>query len=62
MDWAALAQQWIKMKESIPARAAPAAPLLPPVGDKSDPALKDKGEEPMDMETDDKEPGKLKCD
>lgn len=62
VDWAALAQQWIKMKESVPPAAVPAvavAPPLPPVESKPDVNSKDKGEAPMDMDTDDKEPGKL---
>lgn len=59
VDWAALAQQWIQMKESIPANAvqATAAPLPLPVDSKSECSTKDKGEAPMDVENDEKETG-----
>lgn len=46
------------MKESIPVAVPSAAPPPPPVENKTDIGTnKDKGEAPMDMETDEKEPG-----
>ncbi|CAG2052994.1 unnamed protein product [Timema podura] len=56
VDWAALAQQWIQMKETCPGDAVPPAPPPPPFGDK--PLDKkdmegEGGEAPMDMDTKD---------
>lgn len=57
VDWAALAQQWIQMKETHPSDHIPPAPPPPPIGDKIESGEKKKdsevegGEAPMDMDT-----------
>ncbi|XP_063241203.1 arginine/serine-rich protein PNISR isoform X5 [Bacillus rossius redtenbacheri] len=53
VDWAALAQQWIQMKETCPVDQVPPAPPPPVIGDTSAPkkgAGSEAGEAPMDME------------
>lgn len=46
------------MKESIPATATPSVPPPSVMGEcKPDSSTKDKGEAPMDVENDEKEPG-----
>ncbi|XP_059617775.1 arginine/serine-rich protein PNISR [Phlebotomus argentipes] len=46
VDWAALAQQWIQMKETCPAAEMPAAPPPPPLT-RSD--FEEQGEAPMEV-------------
>jgi hypothetical protein len=58
VDWAALAQQWIQMKETLPSDQIPPAPPPPPIGDKNSAEKKkdldvEGGEAPMDMDTKD---------
>ncbi|XP_077291382.1 uncharacterized protein LOC143914873 isoform X2 [Arctopsyche grandis] len=50
VDWAALAQQWIQMKESCPATPVPPAPLAPPPPIISVPVGEEGGEAPMEVE------------
>lgn len=50
VDWAALAQQWIKMKETV-VPPAPPPPTINPIYSASDGS----GEAPMDMDTKDDE-------
>lgn len=50
MDWAALAQQWIKMKETV-VPPAPPPPTINPIYSANDGS----GEAPMDMDTKDDE-------
>ncbi|EDS28013.1 conserved hypothetical protein [Culex quinquefasciatus] len=58
VDWAALAQQWIQMKETLPPEMVPAAPPPPPVisWNQSPPAaatletIDEQGEAPMEVE------------
>uniref|UniRef100_A0A8D8HSS2 Arginine/serine-rich protein PNISR n=1 Tax=Culex pipiens TaxID=7175 RepID=A0A8D8HSS2_CULPI len=58
VDWAALAQQWIQMKETLPPEMVPAAPPPPPVisWNRSPPAaapletIDEQGEAPMEVE------------
>ncbi|KAJ9592656.1 hypothetical protein L9F63_015671, partial [Diploptera punctata] len=56
VDWAALAQQWIQMKETLPSDQVPPAPPPPPIGEKGSGEKKkdsdvEGGEAPMDMDT-----------
>lgn len=51
VDWAQLAQQWIKMKETYPPEQVPPAPPPPPM--KPDNADIEGGEAPMEMDTKD---------
>ncbi|GLH00654.1 Uncharacterized protein GBIM_06968 [Gryllus bimaculatus] len=56
VDWAALAQQWIQMKETHPNEQIPPAPPPPPLGDTRITSEKKKdevegGEAPMDMDS-----------
>jgi len=63
VDWAALAQQWIQMKETLPAHQIPPAPPPPPppppapdkvgCGEKKRDLGLEGGEAPMDMDTKD---------
>lgn len=53
VDWATLAQQWIRMKETLPVDQVPPAP--PPPSIKAD---IEAGEAPMDMSKDDGSPGR----
>lgn len=48
VDWATLAQQWIKMKETFPVDQVPPAPPPPSIKDDIE-----AGEAPMDMSKDD---------
>lgn len=50
VDWAALAAQWIYMKETCPYEGMPEAPPPPKIS-KSD--FEEKGEAPMEVEKDD---------
>lgn len=51
VDWAALAQQWIMMKETAPPDQIPQAPPPPNIGNKKD-VIDEGGEAPMDVEND----------
>lgn len=55
MDWASLAQEWIKMKEVTSVAAVPPPPPISSNQNRSE-KNEDKGEAPMDMDTDDKGP------
>uniref|UniRef100_A0A1B6C1L6 Uncharacterized protein n=1 Tax=Clastoptera arizonana TaxID=38151 RepID=A0A1B6C1L6_9HEMI len=55
VDWASLAQQWIKMKETFPAEQVPPAPPPPPIRSEEVPDIEG-GEAPMDMSKDDAAP------
>lgn len=55
VDWASLAQQWIKMKETFPAEQVPPAPPPPPIKPEDNNDIEG-GEAPMDMSKDEAEP------
>lgn len=49
VDWACLAQQWIQMKETVPATECPPPPIL------SNKDFEEKGEAPMEVEKDEED-------
>lgn len=51
VDWAALAQQWIMMKETVPPDQMPQAPPPPSIAGKKE-VVDEGGEAPMDVEND----------
>ncbi|XP_055684075.1 arginine/serine-rich protein PNISR isoform X2 [Lutzomyia longipalpis] len=53
VDWAALAQQWIQMKETCPSEDMPAAPPPPPLSGSD---FEEQGEAPMEVVEKDEEP------
>lgn len=56
IDWAALAQQWIYMKETCPYEGMPEAPPPPNISNSiSRKAYEEKGEAPMEVEKDDEQ-------
>lgn len=54
VDWAALAQQWIQMKETLPPEMVPAAPPPPVISWNRSPetTVDEQGEAPMEVERD----------
>lgn len=56
VDWAALAQQWIYMKETCPYEGMPEAPPPPNISNTiSKKEYEEKGEAPMEVEKDDEQ-------